>query len=31
LIEQPDTTTLLASGELAVVDEAGNLVVHLPG
>ncbi|MGH3751319.1 MAG: hydantoinase/oxoprolinase family protein [Pseudonocardiaceae bacterium] len=31
LIEQPDTTTLLASGEVAVVDEAGNLVVHLGG
>ncbi|MGA9311566.1 MAG: hypothetical protein WBV74_14495, partial [Pseudonocardiaceae bacterium] len=30
LIEQPDTTTLLASGEVAVVDDAGNLVVHLP-
>ncbi|MDQ2789523.1 MAG: hydantoinase/oxoprolinase family protein [Actinomycetota bacterium] len=30
LIEQPDTTTLLASGEIAVVDDAGNLVVHLP-
>jgi N-methylhydantoinase A len=31
LIEQPDTTTLLATGEVAVVDDAGNLVVHLPG
>jgi N-methylhydantoinase A len=31
LIEQPDTTTLLASGEVAVVDDAGNLVVHLHG
>jgi hypothetical protein len=30
LIEQSDTTTLLASGEVAVVDDAGNLVVHLP-
>jgi N-methylhydantoinase A len=30
LIEQSDTTTLLASGEVAVVDETGNLVVHLP-
>ncbi len=29
LIEQPDTTTLLADGEVAVVDGAGNLVVHL--
>lgn len=29
LIEQPDTTTLLATGEVAVVDEAGNLVVQL--
>jgi N-methylhydantoinase A len=29
LIEQPDTTTALASGEVAVVDDAGNLVVHL--
>lgn len=29
LIEQPDTTTLLAGGELAVLDSAGNLVVHL--
>jgi N-methylhydantoinase A len=31
LIEQPDTTTLLAAGEVAVVDGAGNLVVHLRG
>ncbi|MGB6164582.1 MAG: hydantoinase/oxoprolinase family protein [Pseudonocardiaceae bacterium] len=31
LIEQPDTTTLLAPGEVAVVDDAGNLVVHLHG
>ncbi|MDQ2884321.1 MAG: hydantoinase/oxoprolinase family protein [Actinomycetota bacterium] len=31
LIEQPDTTTLLAAGETAVVDEAGNLVVDLHG
>ena len=31
LIEQSDTTTLLAEGEVAVVDEAGNLVVRLPG
>ena len=31
LIEQPDTTTLLAGGEVAVVDGAGNLVVHLDG
>ena len=31
VIEQPDTTTLLAPGEVAVVDDAGNLVVHLPG
>ena len=30
LIEQSDTTTLLAEGEVAVVDEAGNLVVRLP-
>ena len=29
LAEQPDTTTLLATGEVAVVDEAGNLVVQL--
>ncbi|MGH3872957.1 MAG: hydantoinase/oxoprolinase family protein [Pseudonocardiaceae bacterium] len=29
LIEQPDTTTLLAADEVAVVDGAGNLVVHL--
>ncbi|HZE00877.1 MAG TPA: hydantoinase/oxoprolinase family protein, partial [Pseudonocardiaceae bacterium] len=29
LIEQPDTTTLLTTGEVAVVDEAGNLVVQL--
>lgn len=28
LIEQPDTTTLLAVGDVAVVDDAGNLVVH---
>jgi N-methylhydantoinase A len=28
LIEQSDTTTLLAPGELAVVDDAGNLVVR---
>ncbi|MDQ4091887.1 MAG: hydantoinase/oxoprolinase family protein, partial [Actinomycetota bacterium] len=31
LIEQSDTTTLLASDEVAVVDDAGNLVVHLHG
>jgi N-methylhydantoinase A len=31
LIEQSDTTTLLAAGEVGVVDEAGNLVVHLHG
>ncbi len=31
LIEQPDTTTLLAGDEVAVVDDAGNLVVHLHG
>ncbi len=31
LIEQPDTTTLLAPGEVAVVDDAGNLVVYLHG
>jgi N-methylhydantoinase A len=31
VIEQPDTTTLLAPGEFAVVDDAGNLVVRLPG
>ncbi|HEV7450306.1 MAG TPA: hydantoinase/oxoprolinase family protein [Pseudonocardiaceae bacterium] len=31
LIEQPDTTTLLADGEIAVVDGAGNLVVRLDG
>ncbi|MGA9690916.1 MAG: hypothetical protein WBR33_05590 [Pseudonocardiaceae bacterium] len=31
LVEQPDTTTLLASGEVAVVDDAGNLVVYLHG
>jgi N-methylhydantoinase A len=30
LIEQSDTTTLLASDERAVVDDALNLVVHLP-
>jgi N-methylhydantoinase A len=29
LIEQSDTTTLLASDERAVVDDALNLVVHL--
>jgi N-methylhydantoinase A len=29
LIEQPDTTTLLADGEVAVLDGAGNLVVRL--
>lgn len=29
LIEQPDTTTLLAPGEVAVVDGAGDLVVTL--
>jgi N-methylhydantoinase A len=29
LIEQSDTTTLLASDERAVVDDAHNLVVHL--
>jgi N-methylhydantoinase A len=31
LIEQSDTTTLLATDEVAVVDGAGNLVVHLHG
>jgi N-methylhydantoinase A len=31
LIEQSDTTTLLAAGEVGVVDDAGNLVVHLHG
>ena len=31
LIEQSDTTTLLAADEVGVVDEAGNLVVHLHG
>jgi N-methylhydantoinase A len=31
LIEQPDTTTLLAGGEVAVLDDAGNLVVDLRG
>jgi N-methylhydantoinase A len=31
LIEQSDTTTLLAPGEVAVVDHAGNLVVRLDG
>jgi N-methylhydantoinase A len=30
LVEQSDTTTLLAAGEVAVIDDAGNLVVHLP-
>ncbi len=29
LIEQPDTTTLLHPGEVAIVDRARNLVVHL--
>jgi N-methylhydantoinase A len=29
LVEQPDTTTLLADDELATVDESGNLVVRL--
>jgi N-methylhydantoinase A len=29
LIEQPDTTTLLADGDVAVLDEVGNLVVCL--
>jgi N-methylhydantoinase A len=31
LIEQPDTTTLLAADEVAVVDDAGNLVVRFDG
>jgi len=31
LIEQPDTTTLLATEEVATVDDAGNLVVQLHG
>jgi hypothetical protein len=31
LIEQSDTTTLLANEEVAVVDDADNLVVHLHG
>ncbi len=30
LVEQPDTTTLLAPDERAVVDDADNLVVRLP-
>jgi len=30
LVEQQDTTTLLATREVAVVDDVGNLVVHLP-
>jgi N-methylhydantoinase A len=29
LIEQPDTTTLLAGGDVAEVDDSGNLVVRL--
>ncbi|MDA3646974.1 hydantoinase/oxoprolinase family protein [Saccharopolyspora indica] len=29
LVEQPDTTTLLGDGEVAVVDDAENLVVRL--
>jgi N-methylhydantoinase A len=31
LIEQSDTTTLLAADEVAVVDDAGNLVVRFDG
>jgi N-methylhydantoinase A len=31
LVEQSDTTTLLARDEVAVVDDAGNLVVRLDG
>jgi N-methylhydantoinase A len=31
LIEQPDTTTLLAPDEVTVVDDVGNLVVRLNG
>ncbi|HVE97487.1 MAG TPA: hydantoinase/oxoprolinase family protein [Pseudonocardiaceae bacterium] len=31
LIEQSDTTTLLAADEVGVIDDAGNLVVHLHG
>jgi N-methylhydantoinase A len=31
LIEQPDTTTLLATDDVATVDDAGNLVVRLHG
>jgi N-methylhydantoinase A len=31
LIEQSDTTTLLATDEVAEVDDAGNLMVHLHG
>ena len=31
LIEQSDTTTLLAPGDKAVVDEFGNLVVRCHG
>ncbi|MDQ4104142.1 MAG: hydantoinase/oxoprolinase family protein, partial [Actinomycetota bacterium] len=31
LIEQADTTTLLADGDVAVVDGAGNLVVRFDG
>jgi N-methylhydantoinase A len=31
LVEQPDTTTLLAPGDVGVVDDAGNLVVRPDG
>jgi N-methylhydantoinase A len=31
LVEQPDTTTLLATDDIAIIDDAGNLVVHLHG
>ncbi|GAA4864173.1 hydantoinase/oxoprolinase family protein [Saccharopolyspora rosea] len=31
LVEQPDTTTLLAPDEVATVDDSGNLVVRLHG
>jgi N-methylhydantoinase A len=31
LIEQSDTTTLLAADDVAMVDDAGNLVVYLHG
>ena len=30
IVEQPDTTTVVYPGQRLRVDEAGNLVIHVP-